>query len=62
MPRWLLQRCCPLSLMRCVVQGQSSHLSYYKGYEYCRTGNPTRAAYEKVWLAHACETRENCCC
>jgi cystathionine gamma-lyase len=30
-----------------VPAGRDSELSYGKGFEYCRTGNPTRAAYEK---------------
>lgn len=34
-----------------VPSGTESHLSYHKGYEYCRTGNPTRAAYEKCVAA-----------
>jgi hypothetical protein len=33
-------------------QGRDSELSYHKGFEYCRTGNPTRAAYEMVDMRH----------
>ena len=30
------------------VQGEDDPHSYYVGYEYCRTGNPTRAAFEQA--------------
>lgn len=31
-----------------MAQGKESHLSYYQGYEYQRTGNPTRGAFEQA--------------
>jgi hypothetical protein len=42
-----VSRCVPRRVCA-ASQGRDSHLSYNKGYEYCRTGNPTRAAYEMV--------------
>lgn len=30
------------------TQGEDDPHSYYIGYEYCRTGNPTRAAFEQA--------------
>ena len=47
--------CVPISLATTFAQkspgvpsGSESGLSYYKGYEYSRTGNPTRAAFEQA--------------
>eukprot|EP00500_Bicosoecida_sp_ms1_P009265 CAMPEP_0203826034 /NCGR_PEP_ID=MMETSP0115-20131106/55713_1 /ASSEMBLY_ACC=CAM_ASM_000227 /TAXON_ID=33651 /ORGANISM="Bicosoecid sp, Strain ms1" /LENGTH=415 /DNA_ID=CAMNT_0050735077 /DNA_START=56 /DNA_END=1299 /DNA_ORIENTATION=- len=34
-----------------VPTGQDSHLSYFEGYEYQRTGNPTRGAFEQALAA-----------
>lgn len=34
-----------------VVMGEDHPHSYYVGYEYCRTGNPTRAAFEQAVAA-----------
>ena len=42
----LCHSCCTVFTAR--VQGEDDPHSYYVGYEYCRTGNPTRAAFEQA--------------
>lgn len=58
--------CVPISLATTYAQsspgvpmGRDSGYSYGKGFEYSRTGNPTRAAFEQC--VAACEKGKHCC-